>query len=218
MKYKMVIFDFDGTLADTEDFNFTIYLDLADKYKIKKVSKDEMGSLKKLSAFELIDHLDIKKRNIPGMIRRGRKILHGSIENIDMCQPTMKSVLNTLHLKGILMGVLTSNSKKNVHKFLKRHELNCFSFVDNAGMFGKEGKLKKIVSKYGLSENEALYVGDEIRDITATKHVGMDIAAVNWGYNSEEALKDNDPTYLIGVPEELLGIIFDEGGGMHDQD
>ena len=36
MKYKYVVFDFDGTLADTEDIVFTIYLDLADKFKLKK--------------------------------------------------------------------------------------------------------------------------------------------------------------------------------------
>lgn len=93
MKYKYVVFDFDGTLADTEDIVFTIYLDLADKFKLKKVSKDELYKLKKLSAFEAIDHLDIKKWDLPGLLRRGRKVLHGMIENIDLCKDNMKNVL-----------------------------------------------------------------------------------------------------------------------------
>ncbi len=206
MKYKYVIFDFDGTIADTEDINFTIYLDLADKYKLKKVSKNDMGSLKKMSAFDLIDYLDIKKRNIPAMIRFGRKILHGSIENIDMCKPTMEEVMLKLKENGIVLGILTSNSKKNVNKFIANHQLTVFSFVENSGMFGKERVFKKILRRYGVKKEEVLYVGDEIRDITATKNIGVDIASVDWGYNSREGLEEHKPEYLISEPEELLTI------------
>jgi phosphoglycolate phosphatase-like HAD superfamily hydrolase len=211
MKYKFVIFDFDGTLADTEDINFTIYLDLADRYKMKKVSKSDMDSLKKMSAFELIDHLDIKKRNLPGMIRRGRKILHGRIENIDLCKPSMRGVLTELDARGIKLGILTSNSKKNVNKFLINQKLDMFIFVDNSGLFGKESKLKKTMKRYGLNSEDILYVGDEIRDIFSTKHVGVDIAAVDWGYNDIESLKKNNPKYLISDPEKLIEICFGKG-------
>ncbi|MBN2285284.1 MAG: HAD-IA family hydrolase [Tissierellales bacterium] len=212
MNYKLVIFDFDGTLADTEDINFTIYLDLADRYKIKKVSKNEMHLLKKMSAFELIDHLDIKKRNLPGMIRRGRKLLHGRIENIDLCKPSMREVLEILLNSGIRLGVLTSNSSKNVNKFIDNQKLNFFSFVDNTGLSGKESKLNRIIKRYGFKKEEILYVGDEIRDIHATKHVGIDIAAVDWGYNDPEILAKHHPKYLISEPEALIDICLKAGG------
>ena len=70
MNYKCVIFDFDGTLADTEKVNFRIFQEIADKYKIEKLSLEDMRKLKKLSATEIIEHLNIKKRNIPGMMRK----------------------------------------------------------------------------------------------------------------------------------------------------
>ncbi|HBH13620.1 MAG: Uncharacterized protein XD91_0493 [Clostridiales bacterium 38_11] len=206
MKYKYVIFDFDGTLADTEDINFTIYLDLADKYKLKKISKSDMGSLKKMSAFDLIDYLDIKKRNIPAMIRFGRKILHGSIENIDMCKPTIAEVMLKLKDNDIILGILTSNSKKNVNKFIEKHQLMMFTFIENSGMFGKERVFQKLLRRYNINKDEVLYVGDEIRDITATKNIGIDIASVDWGYNSRDGLEKNKPKYLISEPEELLEI------------
>lgn len=209
MKYKFIIFDFDGTLADTEDINYTIYLDLADRYKIKKISKDEMNKLKKMSAFELIDHLDIKRRNLPGMIRRGRKLLHGSIENIDLCKESMRDVLLKLKEEGICLGILTSNSKKNVNKFVKNQNLEMFTFIDNSGLNGKENKLKKIIKKYYLEKSEVLYVGDEIRDINATKRVGIDIVAVDWGYNERASLEKNKPKYLISEPEDILNICLE---------
>lgn len=211
MKYKYVVFDFDGTLADTEDMVFTIYLDLADKFKIKKVSKDELYKLKKLSAFEVIDHLDIKKRDLPGLMRRGRKILHGMIENIDLCKANMKDILGEMENNNIMIGVLTSNSKKNVYKFINNHNLDMFSFIENTGLRGKEKKLTRIMSKYGMGNDEVLYVGDEIRDIKAMGSIGIDIAAVDWGYNDKESLKKAGPNYLVSEPEELLKICLSNG-------
>ena len=40
MKYKYVIFDFDGTLADTEEANFVIYQKLAEKYNLRNITMD----------------------------------------------------------------------------------------------------------------------------------------------------------------------------------
>jgi phosphoglycolate phosphatase-like HAD superfamily hydrolase len=65
---------------------------------------------------------------------------------------------------------------------------------------------KKILRRYGIRKEEVLYVGDEIRDITATKNIGVDIASVDWGYNSREGLEEHKPEYLISEPEELLTI------------
>ena len=39
MAYKCVVFDFDGTLADTEEKTFNIYNDMAEKYKYRKITK-----------------------------------------------------------------------------------------------------------------------------------------------------------------------------------
>jgi phosphoglycolate phosphatase-like HAD superfamily hydrolase len=125
----------------------------------------------------------------------------------------MRGVLTELDARGIKLGILTSNSKKNVNKFLINQKLDMFIFVDNSGLFGKESKLKKTMKRYGLNSEDILYVGDEIRDIFSTKHVGVDIAAVDWGYNDSESLKKNNPKYLISDPEKLIEICFGKGEG-----
>jgi len=50
-------------------------------------------------------------------------------------------------------------------------------------------------------------VGDEIRDITAARKAGMDIASVAWGYNTVESLKSHKPDYLIYEPSQLIEIV-----------
>ena len=57
MKYKYVLFDFDGTLADTEEANFVIYQKLAEKYNLRNITIDELGHIKKISARELMAYV-----------------------------------------------------------------------------------------------------------------------------------------------------------------
>ncbi|MFO7887596.1 MAG: HAD-IA family hydrolase [Eubacteriales bacterium] len=207
MNYKCVIFDFDGTLADTEKVNFRIFQEIADKYKIKKISLEEMRKLKKLSALEIIDQLNIKKRNIPGMMRKGRRRLHASIEEVKWCREKWPQIIRGIKESGYTVGIITSNSKKNVRKFLKNKDFQYFEFVYNSGLAGKERKIKKVMRKWKLSNEEILYVGDEIRDIKASHNMKVHIASVDWGYNTRESLERNNPDYIIENPKELLEIL-----------
>jgi len=207
MNYKCVIFDFDGTLADTEKINFKIFQEIADKYKIEKLSLEEMRKLKKLSASEIIEHLKIKKRNIPGMIRKGRRRLHASIEEVKWCRESWPDIIRIIKDNGFIVGVITSNSKKNVRKFLKNQDVQFFEFVYNSGLTGKERKIKKVMRKWKLSNDEILYIGDEIRDIKSSHNMKVHIASVDWGYNTRESLERNKPDYIIENPGEILGIL-----------
>jgi phosphoglycolate phosphatase-like HAD superfamily hydrolase len=207
MNYRCVIFDFDGTLADTEKINFGIFQEIADIYKLEKISFEEMKKLKKFSATEIIDHLNIKKRNIPGMIRKGRKKLHANIEEVDWCRESWPEVIQELKKAGYIIGIITSNSKKNVKKFLKNKNAEYFEFIYNSGLTGKERKIKKVMRKRKLSNEDILYVGDEIRDIKSSHNVKVHVASVDWGYNTRESLERNRPDYIIEEPKELIQIL-----------
>ncbi len=206
MKYKYVFFDFDGTLADTEEVNFVIYQKLAERYNLRNITLDELGHLKKMSARELMDYIELKKRYLPFMLKRGKKLLNSDIVNVELCKPDIFEVINNLKDMGIKVAIITTNSKANVKSFLQKHESDVFDFIASSSMFGKETKIKKIIKKAKLKNNEVLYVGDEIRDIHAAKRAGIDIASVGWGYNTTESLKKHQPEYLINEPTELISI------------
>ena len=206
LRFKYAIFDFDGTLADTEKINFSIFQQLSEKYNFRKIAIEELNQLKKMSAKEVIDYLGIKKRKIPFAIKHGKKILKDDIHTVKPCKENIKITLEKLKENGIKLGILTTNSQTNVEKFLKANEINVFDFVVSASLFGKEMKLKKIIKKSKLNTDDVLYIGDEIRDIIAAHLVHVKIATVTWGYNNIEALKKHNPDYLISNPEELLSI------------
>ena len=206
VKYKYVFFDFDGTLADTEEVNFAIYQKLSEKYNLRNVTIGELGHIKKMSARELMTYVELKKRYLPFLLKRGKKLLKQDIVNVNPCKPDMFSKVSGLKNMGIKTAIITSNSKINVEIFLKEHDADIFDFIESSSMFGKETKMKKVIKKEKIKLDELLYVGDEIRDINAAKNTGIDIASVAWGYNAVESLKKHRPDYLIYEPSELLDI------------
>lgn len=207
VKYKYVLFDFDGTLADTEEVNFVIYQKLAEKYNLRNITLDELGHIKKMSAKELMEYVELKKRYLPFVLKRGKKLLKQDIRNVNLCKPDILECIKKIKSLGINIGIITTNSKTNVKHFLDEHNANFFDFVSSSTMFGKESKIKRIIKKEKLTNKDVLYVGDEIRDIHAAKKAGIDIASVVWGYNTVESLMKNEPNYLIKEPEELFEIL-----------
>jgi len=206
VKYKYIFFDFDGTLADTEEVNFVIYQKLAEKYNLRNITLDELGHLKKMGAKELMEYVELKKRYLPFILKRGKKLLKQDIKNVKLCKPDIFENIKKIKDMGIKIAIITTNSKSNVKMFLEEHDADYFDFISSSTMFGKEAKIKKIIKKEKLKNSEVLYVGDEIRDIHAANRAGIDIVSVGWGYNTVESLIKNKPQYLIFKPNELLNI------------
>ncbi len=206
MKFKYIFFDFDGTIADTEIINFKIFEQLADKYNLKRISYDELIHIKKMSARQLIDYLHVKKRKLPFILRRGKKLLNQNIRNVELCKDNFIDIATILKSKGVKLAIITSNSRRNVNSFLQKHKFDCFDFIISSSLFGKEHKIRKIIKRERLNLDEVLYVGDEIRDIAAAKSSNIKIATVAWGYNTVESLLDHEPDYLLNDPEELIDI------------
>jgi phosphoglycolate phosphatase-like HAD superfamily hydrolase len=167
---------------------------------------DELGHLKKMHAREVMAYIELKKRYLPFLLKKGKSLLTQDIKNIRLCKPDIFHTIGKLKEMGIKTAIITTNSKTNVKLFLEAHNADVFDLIVSATMFGKESKMKRIVKKKKLSLGEFLYVGDEIRDIIAAKNAGMDIVSVGWGYNTVESLKKYGPDYLIFEPSELIEI------------
>ena len=63
------------------------------------------------------------------------------------------------------------------------------------------------MKKSGRSKENAIYVGDEVRDIKAAKKAGVKVASVTWGYNLESVLSSFHPDYIINRPEDLIKLV-----------
>ncbi len=205
MAYRTIIFDFDGTLADTLEESRRIYNQLATDLDLRQVTAEELPGLRHFSLKELLKHLNIPKRRVPGLITRGTTLMRGNIMSLPLIEG-IAAILPTLRARCHSFGVLTSNAPTNVDLFLRSHGLReLFDFISSTSkLTGKAKHLRAIQKTFSLESGEMLYVGDEIRDVKASHKAGIPVAAVTWGFNSPEALLLEKPTHLITRPHDLL--------------
>lgn len=207
MTKKVIIFDFDGTLADTLDALVSITNHLALEFGYRSTTPEEIPKLRNLSSREIVRLSGVSIFKLPFLLRRIRDNLHGKIQGLNLI-PGIKEALIQLKKEGNCLGILTSNSEENVRVFLEKHGIqDLFSFVySENSLFSKDRSIRKLMKKNHLRPEEIIYVGDETRDIDAAKKIHVKVIAVTWGFNSRQVLAQYKPDFLIHQPSELIEV------------
>ena len=207
MIYKAIIFDFDGTIADTMEEGRRIFNAIAPDQGIKTIAKEDMEGFRGYSINEFIAHMGISKLKLPVFIARGTMMMRKSIGGLPLIEG-MEDVLKKLRPEVQHFGILTSNAVENVEVFLESHGIRgLFDFIwSTSKLTGKSRYLLSAKKQYQLKAEEILYVGDEVRDLKAAKKAGVGSLGVTWGFNSRAALEAEQPDHLLDTPAELLGL------------
>ena len=208
MSIKVILFDFDGTIADTLDALVNITNRLADEFGFQPLTPEEVPLVKTLTARELIKKSGISLFKIPHLLNRVKSDLRQDIETLSPITG-IKEALKELKDGGNILGILTTNSEENVRLFLRQHQMEyLFSYLySETTIFGKNKVLKKFISQHNLTAEQVIYVGDEARDIESSKKARIKVIAVSWGFNSPAALAKHNPDFLIHHPHQLIEII-----------
>jgi HAD superfamily hydrolase (TIGR01509 family) len=206
-KIKAVIFDFDGTIADTFALVVNIALKLNDTLKLFKKEEINIEDLRNISSTDFIKRLDTPKYKLLYYFWKGKKMFGEKIDGVKIF-PGIPAVLEKLKSMGIKLAVVSSNSKSNVHKFLVARNLNYFDVIESPlFIFDKTRVIKKVIDQLNVRPEETLYVGDETRDIESAESAGIKSVAVTWGYHFRELLVRYKPNYTIDTPQELLDLV-----------
>lgn len=202
---QVLLFDFDGTIVDSMQNIVSIFNELVEQYKLsKKIQTKDLQKLRQLPLQEVIKELKIPPLKIPFLLYSGRKKFSQQIRSLTPING-IKETLVSLKKRNVQLGIVTSNTKSTVESFLQKNNLDMFDFVySEKGLFGKDKVLKHVMSKYKLSPQDTMYVGDELRDIDAARKAGIKIISVTWGGNTREALEKHNPDFIADNPSQLL--------------
>lgn len=204
---KVIIFDFDGTLADTIDTLLSITNRLSVKFGFKSTTKEEVAQLSNLTSWQILRYSGISIFKFPLLIKKLKAELRNEIPNIQLFAG-IKEVLLALKSQGFILGIITSNSRENVLVSMKNNGLEgVFDFIDSATTFGKHKIIYRWLRRENFNPEQVVYVGDEVRDIEAAKRTGIKVIAVSWGFNSQSVLAAHYPDFLIERPQELIELI-----------
>ncbi|MFM2305232.1 MAG: hypothetical protein RLZZ135_2645 [Cyanobacteriota bacterium] len=204
---KLVIFDFDGTLADTLGALMRISNRLAPEFGYLQIGDEQLANLKYLSSWEIIKLSKVALWKLPFLIRRVKEEFPREVRNVKLF-PGVIELLNTLKLQGYRLGIVSSNAEENIRSLLKQNQIEqLFDFVTTASTFGKGKAIAKAIKQHDFAKSDAIYIGDEIRDIQAARSISIRIVAVGWGFNAPIALINKQPDLLITKPQALLNAL-----------
>jgi phosphoglycolate phosphatase len=203
---SVAIFDFDGTLADSMVAFIRIFERMTKRPEV--YSDVEIQRFRGMTALHIVRELRIKPWRMPWMLARGRAMMRRQAGELDTFEG-MEETLRQLHIAGVPMYIISSNSPSNIRKLLRAQGWDEYflKVYGNVGIFGKAKMLRKVIARNELDREHVYYIGDEGRDIEAAKLVGVKSVAVSWGFNSAILLERHDPDKLVKKPVELLTIL-----------
>ncbi len=208
VRKRAIIFDFDGTIADSMKAIVQVFEDLTGTHG--RYTQADIDRFREMSYPELIKALNVPSWKVPMLLFRGRRMLRAHLHGIPVHEG-MDRTLERLYKSGVPLYVVSSNSTENVQKYLQWHKLShCFSGVyGGAGILGKAPRLLQMIDKEQLDVAGSWYVGDEMRDVSAARSVGLHCVSVTWGYNSPAALAGKHPDAVVDTAAELLKVLGD---------
>ncbi len=210
MQKSLLIFDFDGTIADTLLVALDILNELGEDFDFPPIDRKLFVELKQKTVPELVQLSGLSWFQLPGLLRKARGRFKAHLAEVYPV-PGMPEVLTQLKEEGFRLGILTSNTKEGVQAFLEAHDLALFEFIQAPdSLFGKAKIIRKILSHEALKPSEVIMIGDELRDIEAAQKAGIDSIAVTWGFNTEGVLVQAQPSYVVRQPTELLPLLCQE--------
>lgn len=195
MKYKLVIFDLDGTVLDTlgdlcNSVNFALK-----SYNLPERSLDEVRTFVGNGIRRLID-LSVPENtalSVTDSVFDAFKA-HYKEHSSDNTKPYngIAELLVELKEKGILTAVVSNKADFAVNSLADRYFDGLFSYISGE----KEGIPRKpapdmvqnAIEFFGVSSEDAVYVGDSEVDIMTAKNSGLDSIIVTWGFRDKEIL------------------------------
>ena len=201
LKHDLVLFDFDGTLADSLPWLSGATARLAQAFNFRVPPPDEIERLRDGGPNNILSAMGIPLWKMPRIAAAMRKMMAEDVATIRLFDG-IEGFIRRLHARGVRLGIVSSNGEANVRTVLGPATAKLFQRYEcGVSLLGKAAKLRRAV-KLAKAEH-ALYVGDEIRDFEAAEKAPMPFGAVGWGFSTVTAFEKRQPRVIFRSIHEM---------------
>ena len=206
----LIIFDYDGVLADTLEDLLQFGQEACNKLGVKHVvTKGDLNNLEVMSFATYGRACEVPEYLVDEFV----KICLNCFADKKSPPAIFTGLSNVISYLAVnhKIAIVTTNSSQNVNAFLDKHGLDGLIHavygVDSPG-----SKAQKIaMAQHRLLENrkqEAVFmVGDASSDVLAAKEASVTSVAVTWGHQSLENLLRAEPDFVVNSPHDLINVI-----------
>lgn len=204
----LVIFDYDGVLADTLDDLIHFGQEACNQLGVNHVvTKEDLSNLEIMSFATYGRACEVPEPFIDEFVKISLR-LFAEKESPPAIFDGLHNVIQHFGSNHKL-AIVTTNSSQNVHAFLTQHGLNdFFDAVYGVDTPGSKAQKIAIARERFANNGEAVFmIGDALSDVRSAKEAGVTSIAVTWGHQSVETLRRGEPDYVVNSPQELINAI-----------
>ena len=202
MRYALVIFDLDGTLADSFPWFLRNVNEVADRFGFRRVADRDVEMLRHASTRDILSYLEVPRWKLPFIARHMRRLKTEQAASIPLFAG-VDSMLGALAARDTRIALVSSDTEANAREKLGPSAARFSDFDCSASIFGKAAKFRRVLKRAAVLPARAIAIGDETRDIEAARAVGIAFGAVTWGYAAPNALRARKPDLMFDQMEDI---------------
>lgn len=208
---KAIVFDFDGTIANTLPVMFHSFRQVFKTYDSKEYTDEEIKDMFGPPEPDLI------KQNLESDQKEEAIELYFWEYNNNHNQlveenKKINDMLATLKDRGYKLAIVTGKSKKSFFISLEKLEMENLFDVTLTGYDVNNAKpdpegIVKALSDLNIKPENAMYIGDSDKDILAGKEAGVSVAGAQWLPEFENSEYSKKPDAVFKHPSELISYL-----------
>jgi 2-phosphoglycolate phosphatase len=204
-RYRLAIFDFDGTLVDSVTGIWKTADDMASQFGMKGFERGEIVASIGTGLDSFVNDLfprQVKELGMEKVLKIYRKSYDVNyIEGLKVFK-NVKKTLALLYAKGMTLAIVSNKLKKYVDNICK--EAGIFDYFDVT--LGSEDVIRMkpdpyavyhLMKKYRVKKREIIFVGDSQYDVETAKNAGVDCVYLTYGYADKNVLKKFKPAFVF---------------------
>ena len=210
---KYILFDFDGTLVNTNDVILASWQHTYRNYLGHEMPVDHITSC---FGEPLLLTME---REFPGVDPQESADVYRQfqLENADKLVtifPGIKELLADLKEAGYVLGIVTSRTRESALRYMDMFDITSYfsdlvTCDDTTVHKPNPEPILLAMSKLGASAEESIMIGDSPFDIKCANNAGVDSVMVNWRITCDETsvIDDAKVDYWIHQPSDLVELL-----------
>ena len=214
-KFNYVIFDFDGTVADTGE---GILRSLQYSFEAMGDPIPDLGDLKKFIGppvyYSYTTFYKVSEDKVDLYIKKYRERYSEKGIYESKVYEGLKELVISLKEKGVKVGIASSKPERLIYAVSDYLEItSLFDAIvgvksDNSKHSTKAGLITQAMTDMGAeNKDKVLMIGDRCFDIDGAHEAGIKCCGALWGFGSEEEFKAHNAEYIVTHPSKILNFI-----------